>query len=164
MSYLTNPYRYAASIPNCFNSGTGSTYIDNSPRITIVTQIGTAGTCQWLDRQTDTVSFWFKTDVSCTGNVYAYQINAGGTMSTSTTYLDTSTVTSSFVEYPFTFPSTITFSASTAVGVIRSSGSGMMRVQLTEVSSGDSLLDCDINAGWGVATGESGNLNMCIDE
>ena len=152
----------AAVIPNCFDSGTGSTYIEDV-RTTIITQIGTAGTCQWLDRETDTVSFWFKTAVTCSGEIYAYQLNSSGTMSTSTTHYNSANLYATFVEYPFTFPSTITFSASTAVGVIRIPGTGQMRVELTTVDVGG-LLDCDINAGWSVATGESGNLNMCIDE
>jgi len=167
---LTNPYRYVAPIPNCFNSGTGSTYIDNDPRFTIITQIGTAGTCQWLDRETDTVSFMFKTEVTCAGNIYAYQLNAGGTMSTADSYNSAGlTPFDPFIEHTFTFPSTITLSASTAIGVTRGTnsptpaGSGMVRVALTEVDAGG-LLDCSINDAWGQGTGQYGNLNMCIDE
>ena len=128
----------------------------------MVTQIGTAGTFQWLGQTTDTVSFWLKRVGSNTGSIQAYQVNSGGTMSSSTTTLDSSTLTTSFVEYTFTFPSPITLSASTAVGVIRASGSGTLNVGQWLASQGGGLLDCDINQGWNSGAEGAGNLNMCI--
>ena len=137
----------------CSSSGTGTTYINNSPRTTMITQIGTAGTFEWLDNETLTLSF-----------IQAYQLNSGGTMSISTTILDSSTLTTSYVEYTFTFPSIITLSGSTGFGIIRSSGSGTFYIGQWLASQGGNLLDCVINQGWDDGAEGAGNLNTCIDD
>ena len=148
----------------CSSSGTGTTYINNSPRTTMITQIGTAGTFEWLDNETLTLSFWLKRTGVQTGNIQAYQLNSGGTMSTSTTILDSSTLTTSYVEYTFTFPSIITLSGSTGFGIIRSSGSGTFYIGQWLASQGGNLSDCVINQGWDDGAEGAGNLNTCIDD
>jgi len=165
MSFLINSYRYvAAAFSDCSSSGTGTTYINNSPRTAIITQIGTAGTFEWLDESSDNISFWLKATASNSGNIYAYQLNSGGIIGTSTDYVDSASLGGSYTKYTFNFSSDFTLSAATGIGVIRFSGSGNFNIGQWLASQGGNLSDCVINQGWDDGAEGAGNLNMCVGE
>jgi len=161
-NFVINSYLSAAAFAECKSDGTASTYIDNNPRTALITQIGTAGTFEWLDETASIISFWLKGSGN-SGNIHAYQVNSGGTIMTSTDYVNSASLTGSFVKYTLNFASDFTLSASTGIGVIRSSGSGTFNISFTPSNQG-SLSDCVVNQGWDDGGEGNGNLNMCVGD
>ena len=161
-NFVINSYLSAGDFAECESDGTASTYIDNNPRSALITQIGTAGTFEWLDETASIISFWLKGSGN-SGNISAYQVNSGGTIMTSTDSVNSASLTGSFAKYTFNFASDFTLSASTGIGVIRSSGSGTFNISFTPSNQG-SLSDCVVNQGWDDGGEGNGNLNMCVGD
>ena len=162
-NFVINPSMFSTGFLPCYSSGTSEVYIDNDPRTAIITQIGTAGTFEWLGNSSSIISFWLKGSGN-SGNISAYQVNAGGTIMTSTDSVNSATLGGSLAKYTFNFASDFTLSASTGIGVIRSSGSGTFYVGMWLASQGGNLSDCVINQGWNSGAEGAGNLNMCVGE
>jgi len=165
----------------CYSSGTSGGYIDNSPRNSLITQIGTAGTFEWLGRSSNTVSFWLKKIDSNNGDIYAHQVRKAtpteaiaNNKQTTTIMesvsvdgklggLDSNTLTTNYKKYTFTFPVPFTFSTSTAIGVVRPYGNGTFNVGMWLASQRGGLSDCVVNQAWNEGADGAGNLNMCVE-
>jgi hypothetical protein len=148
----------------CFADGTTNDYVGAS-RTSVGTQIGTAGTNEWLDKTTLNVTVYLKRANTNSGNITMIQTNAGGTIATSDTVLDSATLTTSYVTYTFTFGSAITISADTYIGIFRAyGGAGQIDVQIWPCSEGGGCMtDATIMQGFDDPNYGSGSLNWCID-
>jgi len=154
----------------CFADGTTDDYVGAS-RTSVGTQIGTAGTNEWLDKTTLNVTVYLKRSNTNSGNITMIQTDSGGTIATSTSVdgvtgaLDSATLTTSYVTYTFTFDSAITISADTYIGIFRAyGGAGLIDVQIWPCTEGGGCMtDALINQGFDDANYGSGSLNWCID-
>jgi len=164
MSYLTNPYRYAVEAQICFADGTTTDYMGAS-RTSLGTQIGTAGTNEWLGKTTLNVTVYLKRPNTNTGNITMIQTNSGGTIATSSTILNSATLTASYEAYTFTFGSEITISADTFIGIYRPAPhSGTVNCLIWTCSEGGACMtDAQIMQGFDDPNYGSGSLNWCID-